>query len=59
MKTKLDLKKIIKLVIAVILSYPMGILFRDLAKNSSFSVNIIYFWTFIGVLAGIFAGLFI
>jgi uncharacterized protein YacL len=59
MKMKLDLKKLIKLIIAVTLSFPMGDMFKKLANSRNLSDNAVYFFIFMGVVLGIILGLFI
>lgn len=60
MKIKIDLKKIIKLMIAVALCWPFGLFFHDLATNKNIqSETILYFWTLMGVLVAITLGLFV
>lgn len=56
---KLDLKKLIKLIIAVTLSFPMGDMFKKLANSRNLSDNAVYFFIFMGVVLGIILGLFI
>lgn len=59
MKMKLDLKKFIKLVIAVAMSFPMGNLFKMLAMDRMLGINGVWFFTFIGVILGIILGLIV
>jgi uncharacterized protein YacL len=59
MKMKLDLKKLIKLVISVSLSFPLGNLFKMLALDRKLGINGVWFFTFIGVILGIILGLFV
>jgi uncharacterized protein YacL len=61
MKMKLDLKKMLKLMIAVILSFPIGNLFKNIALDKGIKVTSVYFFPiiFMGVVLGIVLGLFI
>ena len=60
MKIKIDLKKIIRLMIAVALCWPFGTFFIDLAKRKGVqSETVLYLWTLAGVLGAVFLGLFV
>lgn len=60
MKMKIDnLKKLLILLIAVVLCYPMGKLFNTIARERTIDENIIFMITLLGVILGISLGLFL
>lgn len=57
---KLDLKKVIILIISAVLCYPIGSLFYKIAYDKSIKNNsVLFIWTFMGVLLGIMIGLYV